>query len=363
MNNETIVDEYLQRLEDDGLSIRTVDNNIFILKPFIKWLDGQEITDKTVMAYLRTLKPKNYSESTLYQYRAVLKKFLSTINPEQARNIKLKVKRKEPPIILTPAEVEQLIEVCRNPRDRALISFLYESGCRKGELVSIRLENVTFTEFGATVTIPKGKTGSRTIPIVYSASYLRQWIEGHPTKCNCDPLFCSLQAPFKQISFSGLSHVMNYLQERTGITKKIYPHLFRHSRASHLANKFTEQQLKQFLGWTAGSNMAAVYVHLSQRDIQDAVLNMYGIESPQKRNDSFNIGRCPRCKEINPENAMFCYKCGLPLKMEAATTVETIKTDYMQFADLEEIREMKDALKQELEEISKLKEMMLKAKK
>jgi integrase/recombinase XerD len=94
MNNEMIVDEYLQRLEDDGLSKRTVNNNIFILKPFIKWLDGQEITDKTVMAYLRTLKPKNYSESTLYQYRAVLKKFLSTINPEQARNIKLKVKLK-----------------------------------------------------------------------------------------------------------------------------------------------------------------------------------------------------------------------------------------------------------------------------
>ncbi|WP_229396649.1 phage integrase N-terminal SAM-like domain-containing protein [Methanosarcina sp. DH1] len=96
-----IFDEYLQRLEDDGLSKRTLDNNIFILKPFIKWLDGQEITDKTVLAYLRSLKPKNYSDSTLYQYKAVLKKFLSTISPEGARSIKLKVKRREPPIILS----------------------------------------------------------------------------------------------------------------------------------------------------------------------------------------------------------------------------------------------------------------------
>ncbi|WP_080932906.1 MULTISPECIES: tyrosine-type recombinase/integrase [Methanosarcina] len=323
MDMDSFLDEYLQRLEDDGLSKRTIDNNIFILKPFIKWLDGREVTDKTVMEYLRYLKPRNYTDSTLYQYRAILKKFLSTFSPEQARNIKLKVKRKEPPIILTQAEIEQLIEACRNPRDKALISFLYESGCRKGELVSIRLENVTFTEFGATVTIPKGKTGSRTIPVVYSASYLRQWVESHPTKGGCDPLFCSLQEPFAQFSFSGLSHLMRTLKGRTGIKKDLYPHLFRHSRASHLANQFTEQQLKQYLGWTAGSNMAAVYVHLSQRDIQDAVLKAYGIELQTEDKNKFKVGRCPRCKEINPESSRYCGKCGMPLKDESIRQLET----------------------------------------
>lgn len=322
MNNELILDEYLQRLEDDGLSKRTLDNNIFILKPFIKWLDGQEVTDTAIKAYIRALKPKNYSDSTIYQYKAVLKKFLSTISPEQARNIKLKVKRREPPNILTESEVEHLIEECRNPRDKALISFLYETGCRKGELVSIRIENVRFTEFGATVTIPKGKTGPRVIPVVYSASYLRQWIDGHPTKEDGDPLFCSLQTPFAQFSFSGLSHLMRVLQERTGLKKKLYPHLFRHSRASHLANKFTEQQLKQFLGWTAGSNMAAVYVHLSQRDIEEAVLNLHGIEPTQKRTEHLKVIKCPRCKDVNPESSSYCNKCGLPLKDEVKQKID-----------------------------------------
>ena len=323
MDYEENLAEYLQGLEDNGRSKRTIDNNIFILKPFIKWLNGREVTDKTVLEYLRFLKPRNYTDSTLYQYRAVLKKYLSTFSPEQARNIKLKVKRKETPVILTQAEIEQLIEACRNPRDRALISFLYESGCRKGELVSIRLENVVFTEYGATVTIPKGKTGPRTIPIVYAASYLRQWIESHPTKGPCDPLFCSLQEPFAQFSFSGLSHLMRNLKERTGIKKDLYPHLFRHSRASHLANKFTEQQLKQFLGWTAGSNMAAVYVHLSQRDIQDAVLKVYGIEAQTEEKKSFQVGKCPRCKEINPETSSYCGKCGMPLRDDSIKQLET----------------------------------------
>lgn len=334
MKSEILVDEYLQKLDDDGLSKRTINNNIFVLKPFIKWLGDQEVTDKTVMAYLRSLKPRNYSESTLYQYRAVLKKFLSTINPEQARNIKLKVKRKEPPIILTQSEIERLIEACRNPRDKALISYLYESGCRKGELVSIRIENVSFTDFGATVTIPKGKTGPRTIPVVYAASYLRQWIDGHPTKGACDPLFCSLQEPFGQFSFSGLSHLMRTLKKRTGIKKDLYPHLFRHSRASHLANQFTEQQLKQYLGWTAGSNMASIYVHLSQRDIQNAVLKAYGIEPNKEDKESFKVGRCPRCKEVNPDTVLYCGKCGLPLKEEFRDKLEKAKEEidmaYMQ---------------------------------
>lgn len=322
MDGETILAEYLQKLEDDGLSKRTIDNNAFILKPFIAWLDGREVTDQIVLAYLRSLKPRNYSESTLYQYRAVLKKFLSTTDPEQARNIKLKVKRREPPIILTPKEIEQLIDACRNPRDKALISFLYESGCRKGELVSIRIENVVFTDYGATVTIPKGKTGPRTIPVVYSASYLRQWIDGHPTRGNGDPLFCSLQQPFARLSYSGLSHLMSTLKERTRLKKDLYPHLFRHSRASHLANQFTEQQLKQFLGWTAGSNMAAVYVHLSQRDIQNAVLHAYGLETNTEDKESFEVCRCPRCKEINPAKAQFCLKCSMVLDPVIAKQIE-----------------------------------------
>ena len=74
-------------------------------------------------------------------------------------------------------------------------------------------------------------------------------------------------------------------------------------------------------------------------------------------------GVCPRCHELTAVNAKFCFKCGFPLTKEAATTVESIKTDYVQLADLDEIREMKNTLKHELEEISKLKKMMLKVEK
>ncbi len=99
---------------------------------------------------------------------------------------------------------------------------------------------------------------------------------------------------------------------------------------------------------------------MSGRDVDNAILKLHGIETGEATK-KFIVNKCPRCKEMNPENALFCFKCGLPLTQETATTVEFVKTDYMQLANLDEIREMKNTLKQELEEISKLKEIMLKA--
>lgn len=324
MGNGDILDEFIQSLEDENFSIRTIKNNIFVLKPFVEWTQDRTITDKLVMEYLRTLKPKEYSDSTLYFYRSILKKFLGYISPEMARNVKLKMKKKEPPNILTQKEVEALIDACRNTRDRALISFLYESGCRKGELLSIRIENVALTEYGAIVTIPKGKTGSRTIPIVYSASYLRQWIDVHPTKHdNTSPLFCSLYAPHNTVTFSGLTHMFELLKERTGIKKSVYCHLFRHSRATHMATKYTEQEMKKLLGWTAGSDMAAVYVSLSQRDVLNAVLRENGIETKERENNTLKVEKCPRCKQVNPEALNYCGICGFPLKEAGIKQLET----------------------------------------
>ena len=66
-----------------------------------------------------------------------------------------------------------------------------------------------------------------------------------------------------------------------------------------MAAHMTEQQLKKYLGWTEGSNMAAVYVHLSGKDIDDAVLKMNGMEVEEKEEDNaLKTIKCPRCKQI-----------------------------------------------------------------
>ena len=89
-----------------------------------------------------------------------------------------------------------------------------------------------------------------------------------------------------------------------------------------MATKYTEQEMKNLLGWTPGSEMAATYVHLSQRDTVDAVLREHGLSTTNPDKDTFKVGRCPRCKEVNPEKSLYCGKCGMPLKDEFRDKVE-----------------------------------------
>jgi integrase/recombinase XerD len=78
-----------------------------------------------------------------------------------------------------------MIENATNLRDKAFISTLYESGCRIGELLPIKLRSVVFDEYGA-VLIVDGKTGMRRIRLISSVPLLANWISNHPFKNNPD---------------------------------------------------------------------------------------------------------------------------------------------------------------------------------
>jgi integrase len=376
MNNDEILKAYFRKREKkDKVADKTLKDDKDVLIPFITSLNGREITEALINEYLdlmsdytftRNGKEVKYSKFTIYHNESILKRFLAYVNPDFGKLLapKLPKNRMLTRKVLDQKDIEKLINACLTNRDRALISFLYESGARKGELLSIRNDNVNFDENGAVITIPEGKTGPRRIRVIFSASFLRQWIDTHPRKEDPEAfLFCSLSYPYGVLSFTGLRNQLDILADRAGIGKEIYPHLFRHSRATHLAKHLTEQELKVYLGWTAGSTMAATYVHLSGEDIDSSILKMHGVVIEGAHSDGLKVGRCPRCHELNPEKFSFCGKCGLPLTQESLTTVESIKADYMQLSDLDEIREMKNSLKQELEEIAKLKEALLTSKK
>lgn len=339
MDNEEILKAFLRKRRNEKIADKTLKDDKDGLKHFIAFLNGREITEALVNEYvdwinnhtfIKNGKEVKYSKFSIYHYESILRRFIIFVNPEFGKLVipKLPKNRMITKKMLDQQDIEKLINACLTNRDRALISFLYESGARKGELFSIRIDNVKFDENGAVVTIPEGKTGPRRIRVIFSASFLRQWLDTHPRKDDQKAfLFCSLLYPHGVLSSTGLHDQLNLLAERAGIGKDIYPHLFRHSRATHLAEHLTEQQLKVYLGWTAGSTMAATYVHLSGKDIDNAILKMNGIQIDETHADGLKVGRCPRCHEINPENARFCFKCGLPLTQESAATIQKDKDE------------------------------------
>src|SRR5438093_12797788 len=83
--------------------------------------------------------------------------------------------------------------------------------------------------------------------------------------------------------------------------------------------------------------MAKVYVHLSGRDQDAAILKAHGIKLEEGEGDqTARPKQCPRCESQNASNAKFCRKCGMPLEAETALraeeTGEQLMTAFMQLA-------------------------------
>jgi integrase len=249
------------------------------------------------------------------------KRFLQFIGLEEIAGV-IKCKNlkgtKLPEDILTKDEVLLIIDHAGSTRDKALFGQLYESGCRAGEILSLKVKNIEFLDNGGcAITFPKGKTGPRRVLIFNFASYMRQWLDVHPLKDNPEaPLWPTSDYRFAPLSYIGLRYLLRETVKRTGIKKRVWIHGFRHSRATHLAEHLTEQQMKIYLGWSPGSDMPATYVHLSGKDMDRAIKKMYAIEDQEVPIDTMRPGICPRCHELNPSHARYCYKCGLVLTKE-----------------------------------------------
>ena len=265
-----------------------------------------------------------YSEWEIENYKSTLKKFyawhLKDQNPSCIAWIKTNNhpnKNVKPDNMITEEEIEKLVGVLKNARDKALTYALYDSGCRIGELLTLRNKDIAFDEYGAILSVT-GKTGYRKVRVVgNSISYLREWQNSHPLRNDPNAwFFCGIESENRG---KKLEHANVYKFMRKGlhdakIERRIYPHLFRHTRATILASRVTEAPLEAQMGWVHGSRMTQTYVHLSGRDQDNAILKAYGIAvKEEKPIESQKPSLCPRCREPNDPKARFCWKCGMIL--------------------------------------------------
>lgn len=211
-----------------------------------------------------------YSRWYKHDIKVVIKRFYKWLEgddeyyPKKVRWLKTNYRRHDmPKEILSMREVHDILEAACCFNTRVLISLLWETGARIGELLKVRAGNVSFDDYGAFVVVD-GKTGCRRIRVIESAGALKRLTKR--ARAN-KKLF-----PF---SYNTYAERIKRCVDAAGITKRVTPHLFRHSRATYLANYLTEFQLKKMFGWTMSSDMPAVYVHLSGADVDTALLNVH----------------------------------------------------------------------------------------
>lgn len=196
-------------------------------------------------------------------------------------------------------------------------------------MLGLKVKSLEFNEHGVKITV-HGKTGPRRILLVASSPYLAQWLNDHAEKDNPEsPLWLRLRKkrgrPANEVlDYNGLRVLLKRIGAKAGIKKRIHAHLFRHSRATHLSKLLKEAQMNEIFGWVQGSSMPSVYVHLSGRDVDDAILQIYGIKdrANEERESKLKPRECQRCKEVNPATNTFCARCSAPLDMTTAIHLE-----------------------------------------
>ncbi|MCL5437766.1 MAG: site-specific integrase [Candidatus Thermoplasmatota archaeon] len=235
------------------------------------------------------------------------------------RNLGSKVKPEE---LIKKSEYEKMLDSCMNGRDRALISTLYDSGCRLGEVLSLRIRDAQSDQYGYVLAVT-GKTGFRRVRIVgNSVAYLKEWLDNHPNRNDIDaPIFCGLEMRNynRAMDHSDVYSMFRKVLGRAEITRRIHPHLFRHSYVTRMVDKnLSESALKDQVGWTKGSRMIEVYEHLSVKQKDEAILRASGITIEQEQEEDMLPITCQRCGKKNPSNAKTCHTCWMPLTVEEA---------------------------------------------
>ena len=264
---------------------------------------------------------------TKRDYRMIAKKFFGWLrDPEFVKWIKIgEVKSTVgPDDVFTDDELSVLRSTCENIRDKALIETLYETACRPHEFLGLRKSDVSFDEYGAIVYVRKGKTGARRVRVVNASPLLANWIKNHPLKDEESPIWIDLSTNtrYQPLLWIGLKRHVKRLARSASIQKRVNPYLFRHTRLTHLARFMTEAQLCEFAGWSQGSNMPSMYVHLSGRDVDAALLKAYGLKTDEETQISKTPPKCPRCSRTSEVEAQTCSGCGMALTAEAAMKVQ-----------------------------------------
>jgi integrase/recombinase XerD len=336
--NRELISGFLDYCEAEGLSKGRIAKYAVSLRQIAGWLgkDFDKATKQDIEDLVRRVESSDYSAATKVDYRVIVKRFYKWLKgndeeyPEEVRWIKTTLREKDrvlPQDLLTEDEIKRLVDAADNPRDRAFIMTLYESGGRVGEVGSMRIRDVAFRKDYASVTL-RGKTGTRRVPIVAAVPYLTLWIDHHPRKSDPDAPLWPKFSDGRPMTYPALAKVLKVAAERAGLKKRVTPHKLRHSRATFLASRLTEAQLCALFGWKQGSDMPSTYVHLSGRDLDDAILGVYGLRRKEKEGRAeLTPKNCPRCGQPNPATSRFCRYCNMALDMQAVMEVERRRSE------------------------------------
>src|SRR3989344_7711196 len=145
-----MLDKLETELKIRGFSKRTVDSYLYHNKKFLEFIkkESQSVNEDDAKSYIAHLMSNlKYKPSSVNLVLSSLKFFYNEILQNRAfDSIKAPKSEKKLPTVLTKEEVRKLLNAAGNPKHKLLIEFMYSSGLRVSECVSLKVDDLDLNE-------------------------------------------------------------------------------------------------------------------------------------------------------------------------------------------------------------------------
>jgi integrase/recombinase XerD len=264
---------YLAARKLDGLSDRTLEGYQRYLGKFsmVVQKDVEDITTMDIRRYLALYTRTGVKNSTISTITNILRGFFRWLEDEDyivkspCRKIKPIKTEKRLRKALTTEELELLRDGCRTYRQRALLEFFHSTGCRLEEVESVNISDIDWQNMQLRV-IGKGNKERIVYLNAKAKIHLQKYLM---TRLDSDEaLFVTSKQPIKRLGRRSIEREFVKIGEQSKLGKNVYPHLLRHTMATHMLNSGADLGTVQAILGHEDASTTQIYAQLSNTNIE-----------------------------------------------------------------------------------------------
>jgi site-specific recombinase XerD len=288
MNAEQLKRQFLEYIEiERGRSVKTVENYDHYLTRFFEQMQIKsisDITDASIREFRMWLnrqpgtaggamkrRTQNYYLIALRAFLKYLRKVeVAAVSPERIELAKVPERHLD---LISPAELDRLLAAAEGEgekglRDKAILELLFSTGLRVSELCSLDSDlDLSRDEFSV-----RGK--GEKVRVVFLSPAAKSAVAAYmkARKDMSDALFVNIapgRAKSDRLTPRSIERIMKYYAAKAGITKKVTPHVIRHSFATDLLSNGADLRSVQALLGHANIATTQIYTHVTDSHLHD----------------------------------------------------------------------------------------------
>jgi len=332
-------------------------------KIFLLWLKShnKELSKESAEEFFYDLKQQGRNNNTLNTYVFALRQYHNYLNDRGVKNdffdgFKSFKKYRPPIFILTQEEVEKIINtntLKKSHSDRlewhqfvlkTFRMFLAYTGCRYEEAASLPVKNLDITNGKVVLDHTKNGTSRNLYITTPLTTRLQKLIEG---KEKTDFVFTNLRG--KKLYAQDFSKDLRYAAQLAGVTKRVHPHLFRHTYGTNLYLATKDLGLVQLVLGHKDIKSTMIYIHMADEFVKKGMLRHPFIRSQvdpkvfinavEEAIKNFKLDEDPRFDYLTVKNAIneFSSKLYESLKPQTQRYYQEINNDLAELKSLNSI--------------------------